>query len=186
MKILLLGDRSFSRAVHESIANQGHQVITRHTRYLNEEVDLIVAAHYQSLVPRSLRDSARHGAIGYHPSLLPRHRGRDALRWTIRMGDPVAGGTVYWLDDGIDTGPILLQKHVLVRPDDDASSLWRRELFPIGVLLLTEAVNLVARGAYIKTPQDEACATYEPPWVEAEGKQDSPPRGGGRRLLWGP
>lgn len=61
--------------------------------------ELIVAAHSHSFISREARRRARFGAIGYHPSLLPRHRGRDAVRWTIHMRDQVAGGTVYWMND---------------------------------------------------------------------------------------
>ena len=71
--------------------------------------DVIVAAHSHDFIGRATRLRARIGAIGYHPSLLPRHRGRDAIRWTIRLRDPVAGGTVYWLSDNVDAGDIAAQ-----------------------------------------------------------------------------
>src|SRR6185437_1356533 len=79
-------------------------------------VDLIVCAHSHDFIGKATRHKARIGAIGYHPSLLPRHRGRAAVEWTIRMGDPIAGGTVYWLDDRIDAGPIAAQDWCWVRP----------------------------------------------------------------------
>ena len=88
-------------------------------------VDLIVCAHSHDFIGRKTRLKTRLGAIGYHPSLLPRHRGRDAVRWTVHMGDPVAGGSIYWLTDSVDAGPIAAQEHVLVAPGETPERLWR-------------------------------------------------------------
>lgn len=125
-------------------------------------VDLIVCAHSHDFVGRKTRLRAKHGAIGYHPSLLPLHRGRDAVRWTVRMGDRVAGGSVYWLSDKVDGGPVAAQEWCFVRPGDTASELWRRDLFPIGVMLLRRVVADVAAGHVVAVPQDERLATWEP------------------------
>lgn len=124
--------------------------------------ELIVAAHAHCFISRIARARARLGAIGYHPSLLPRHRGRDAVRWTIHMRDQVAGGTVYWMTDRADGGPIAAQAWCHVRPGDTADSLWRRELGPIGLQLLGTVIDAVAIGELIRTPQDESLATWEP------------------------
>lgn len=124
--------------------------------------DLIVAAHSHDVIGRKTRRAAAHGAIGYHPSLLPLHRGRDAVKWTIRDGDRVAGGSVYWLTDVIDGGPIAAQDWCFVRPGDDASSLWRRELFPMGVRLLLSVVTDVINGSAKRVLQDHRLATWEP------------------------
>lgn len=126
-------------------------------------IDLVVAAHAHVFIPAAVRDAARHGAVGYHPSLLPRHRGRDAVWWTILMGDPIAGGTVYQLDDGMDTGPVLARDWCFVRPGDTAALLWRRDLAPLGLRLLRLVVASIALGTAVAIPQDEALATAEPP-----------------------
>lgn len=131
---------------------------------LPDDVDLIVAAHSHAFIGRPTRLRARLGAIGYHPSLLPLHRGRDAIRWAIHMGDRVTGGTVYWLTDNVDAGPIAAQDYALIRPDDDAGELWRRELFPLGLRLLDKVLRDLAVGTIVKVPQDEALATWEPSW----------------------
>lgn len=128
------------------------------------ECDLIVLAHAHVFVPADVRERARSGAIGYHPSLLPLHRGRDSIRWAVHMGERVTGGTVYWIDDGVDTGPVAAQRHVLVRPDDTASSLWRRELFPLGLELVRDVLSQIEAGAAPRQPQDETLATWEPSW----------------------
>lgn len=130
--------------------------------WVPEGVDLIVAAHAHAYITSGTRARARLGAIGYHPSLLPRHRGRDAVRWTIHMRDAIAGGTVYWMDDGADTGPIAAQDWCFVRPDDAPTSLWRRELGPMGLRLLRRVVLAVRAGQVDRVAQDETVATWEP------------------------
>lgn len=124
--------------------------------------DLIVAAHAHAYIDAGARSAARLGALGYHPSLLPRHRGRDAVRWTIHMGDPVAGGTLYWMDDGADTGPVARQEWCHVLPGETPAGLWRRALGPMGVRLLEAVLGDLDRGVVTASPQDERCATWEP------------------------
>lgn len=126
-------------------------------------VDLIVCAHSHDFIGEKTRLRAPLGAIGYHPSLLPVHRGRDAVRWAIRDGDRITGGSVYRLNNRMDGGPILARDWCFVRPDDTAESLWRRDLCPMGVRLLAETVSRLSEHGYIEgTPQDEELATFEP------------------------
>lgn len=80
------------------------------------------------------------------------------------MRDPIAGGTVYWLTQSVDGGPIARQDWCHVRPDDDASALWRRELFPMGVRLLDAVLDDLDRRVIIEVLQDESVATWEPSW----------------------
>lgn len=125
-------------------------------------VDLIVTAHSHDFVRLPTRNKTTHGAIGYHPSLLPIHRGKDAIIWTIQMGDKVTGGSVYWLDEVMDGGPIAAQEHVFVLPGDTPELLWKRDLAPLGIRLLDEVCNDIAQGKIIKKVQDESIATSEP------------------------
>lgn len=126
-------------------------------------VDLIVAAHSHDFIGQATRLRAKWGGIGYHPSLLPLHRGRDAVRWAIRMGDRVTGGSVYRLSNRMDGGDVLAQRHVFIRPGDTAEELWRRDLAPLGVELLAQTVAAYAEGGYVHgAAQDEALATWEP------------------------
>ncbi|QOV90921.1 formyltransferase family protein [Humisphaera borealis] len=124
--------------------------------------DLIVAAHCHAFISGPVRERSRLGAIGYHPSLLPLHRGRDAIAWALRFRERVTGGTVYWMDDGADTGPIAAQRHVLIQPDDCPAGLWRRALMPLGLLLFSEVLDELAAGRIVRVPQDERLATWEP------------------------
>lgn len=125
--------------------------------------DMAVAAYCQKYIPAGVRARCGLGVLAYHPSLLPRHRGRDAVRWSIAMRDPVAGGSVYWMDDGADTGPIEAQDWCHVLPGEDAAALWRRVLAPMGVRLLVQAVARLTKGEKpLARPQDEHAATWEP------------------------
>ncbi len=125
--------------------------------------DMAVAAYCQKYIPADVRARCGLGVLAYHPSLLPRHRGRDAVRWTIAMREPVAGGSVYWMDEGADTGPIEAQDWCHVLPGEDAAALWRRALAPMGVRLLVQAVSRLAGGKKpLAVPQDERAATWEP------------------------
>jgi len=125
-------------------------------------VDLIVCAHSHDFVGQRTRLKARLGAIGYHPSLLPLHRGRDAVRWAIKMGDRITGGSVYWLTDNVDAGPVAAQTWCFIRPDDTPEELWRRDLFPIGLKLMEKTLSDLLRGVIVAVPQDNALATWEP------------------------
>lgn len=127
-----------------------------------DNVDLIVTAHSHDFVRLPVRNKTTHGAIGYHPSLLPIHRGKDAIIWTIQMGDKVTGGSVYWLDEVMDGGPIAAQEHVFVKPGDTPELLWKRDLAPLGIRLLGEVCDDIAQGKIIKKVQDESIATSEP------------------------
>lgn len=125
--------------------------------------DIAVAAYCQRYIPTAVRARCGLGVLAYHPSLLPRHRGRDAVRWTVAMREPIAGGSVYWMDDGVDTGPLESQDWCHVLPGEDAATLWRRALAPMGVHLLVQAVLRLAGGNKPRAvPQDERAATWEP------------------------
>jgi len=123
-------------------------------------IDVIVAAHTHQFIDSRTRGQANFGAIGYHPSLLPLYRGRDAIACALRAHERVTGGTVYWLSDRMDGGDIAAQEHVFVRPADTATMLWRRDLAPLGVRLLIRVCAEVEHGQQHRTPQDETLATW--------------------------
>lgn len=125
-------------------------------------VDLIIAAHSHDFIGRKTRLRARFGAIGYHPSLLPLHRGRDAVKWAIKLRERVTGGTVFWLNDTVDGGPVAAQDWCFIRPDDTPDELWRRELQPMGLRLVERTLKYIAAGVLVQIPQDPALATWEP------------------------
>jgi methionyl-tRNA formyltransferase len=140
-------------------------------RHIPHDVDVIICAHAHAFVSAGAREAAKHGALGYHPSLLPRHRGRDAVKWTIHMRDAIAGGTAYWMNDGADTGNIAAQDWCHVLPTDDARTLWRRDLAPMGVRLIGEVLSDLDGGVVLSVPQLDSVATYEPPFTKSKLSQ---------------
>jgi methionyl-tRNA formyltransferase len=125
--------------------------------------DLIVTAHSHARISKEALAAARLGGIGYHPSLLPRHRGIAAVEWTIREGDSIAGGTVYHLADRMDAGAIAAQEWCFVKKGETARELWERALAPLGQKLLAQVIDDAKRtGTLPATPQDEQFATAAP------------------------
>ena len=106
-----------------------------------------MTAHSHARVGEDALAAAKLGGIGYHPSLLPRHRGMAAVEWTIKEGDPIAGGTVYHLADRMDAGAIAAQEWCFVKKGETARELWERALAPLGQKLLGEVIE------YAKDPQ---------------------------------
>ena len=130
--------------------------------------DLGVMAFVTDIVPESILNRPRMGTIQYHPSLLPKHRGRSAINWAIINGDKKTGITILWPDAGIDTGPILLQKEADISPTDTVGSLYYDKLSPLGVEAIMESIDLIHKGRAPRIPQDESQATYERPCREKD------------------
>ena len=134
------------------------------------KVDLGIMAYVLSFVPQTICEIPKHGTIQYHPSLLPLHRGPSSINWPIIKGYTKTGLTIFRPNDGLDEGPIVLQKEVEIGPDDTLGSLYFDKLFPLGVRAMLEAADLVVAGKAKAVTQDESKATYEG-WVrEAESR----------------
>jgi methionyl-tRNA formyltransferase len=131
--------------------------------YKNLNPDLTVMAFVTTITPARFFNVPSHGTICYHPSLLPRHRGASGINWAVIMGDSKTGLSIFWPDEGIDTGPILLQKEIAIGPNDTTGSLYFNHLFPMGVDAILESIDLIKAGNAPRIIQDEARATYEPP-----------------------
>lgn len=128
-----------------------------------DRTDLIITAHSHARISKEALAAARLGGIGYHPSLLPRHRGIAAVEWTIREKDPIAGGTVYHLADRMDAGAIAAQDWCFVKKDETARQLWERALAPMGQKLLGEVIDYAKiHDVLPATSQDEQFATKAP------------------------
>lgn len=191
MNIFICGQKSFGKAVLKSLYESGHNIVgvapPPQEKYYDkmqiyalklgvpiisdcdklismdipDNTDLVIAAHSHWYISDKIVAKTKYGAIGFHPSLLPRHRGQDAVRWAVAMGDMVTGATVYWLNQVVDGGDILLQKHIFIDRNQDYHELWKR-IFPIGVEMLLEAVGMIEKGIAPKIKQDESYATWEP------------------------
>ena len=125
--------------------------------------DLIITAHSHARVSKEALAASRLGGIGYHPSLLPRHRGKAAVEWTIKEGDRIAGGTIYHLADRMDAGAIAAQDWCFVKKGETARDLWERALAPLGLKLLAEVIDYIKVHKTLPAkPQDEQFATAAP------------------------
>ncbi len=125
------------------------------------KVDLLVMAYVTDIVPLEIINNPSKGTIQYHPSLLPIHRGPSSINWAIINGDKKTGITIFWPDEGLDTGPILLQEEVEISDNDTTGSLYFNKLFPIGVNSIINSIKLVLKNEAPKIKQNENNATYE-------------------------
>lgn len=123
--------------------------------------DLCIMAYVTLFVPQPVLDAPTHGTIQYHPSLLPLHRGPSAISWPIAMGRTHTGLSIFWPDEGLDEGPILLQKECDIGPDETLGDVYFKKLFPMGVDAMIEGLDLVRAGRAPKVSQDHSKATYE-------------------------
>ena len=123
--------------------------------------DLMALAYVTIFVPQAARDVPTHGSICFHPSLLPRHRGPSSINWPIIQGATRTGLTIFYPDDGLDEGDILLQKEVEIGPDDTLGTVYFEKIFQLGVEAMLEAVDLIRDGKAPRLKQDESQATYE-------------------------
>jgi methionyl-tRNA formyltransferase len=130
------------------------------------KADLGVLAFVTDIIPPRVFNAPRLGSICYHPSILPRYRGSSAINWAVINGEAQTGLTIFWVDQGIDTGDILLQKTVEVGPAETTGEVYFNKLYPQGVAAVLEAVDLVAKGQAPRIPQDHSKATYDPPCDE--------------------
>ena len=128
--------------------------------------DLVILAFVTDIVPGRVLALPRLGSICYHPSLLPKHRGASAINWAVIDGDTKSGLTIFWVDEGIDTGDILLQKEIAIGPDETTGAVYFNKLLPLGIEAVVAAVDLIAAGKAPRIPQDHSQATYEPPCDE--------------------
>ena len=123
--------------------------------------DLCMMAYVIIFVPEEAREIPTHGSLCFHPSLLPLHRGPSSINWPIIGGATKTGLTIFYPDDGLDEGDILLQKEVDIGPDDTLGTVYFQKIFPLGVAAVLEAIDLIRDGKAPRIPQDDSKATYE-------------------------
>src|SRR5580700_10088046 len=179
MRIAIIGQQDFGKAVLEAFINRGDTVagvfcapekagakpdplrvaaeqariaVQQRPSLKTEEAsaalraldaDLGIMAYVLQFVPQQFAGIPRHGMIQYHPSLLPRYRGPSSINWPIIRGDTRTGLTIFRPTDGLDEGPVILQREVPIAPDDTLGSVYFDRLFPMGVAALVEAADLV-------------------------------------------
>src|SRR5437773_7658319 len=126
---------------------------------LNAELGIM--AFVLQFAPQDFVNIPRHGTIQYHPSLLPKYRGPSSINSPIIRGDPKTGLSIFRPTDGLDEGPVILQKETPISADDTLGSVYFDRLFPMGVKAMLEAADLVVAGKHRETVQDEGQASYE-------------------------
>jgi methionyl-tRNA formyltransferase len=123
--------------------------------------DLGIMAFVLQFAPQDFVTIPKHGTIQYHPSLLPKYRGPSSINWPIIRGDSKTGLTIFRPTDGLDEGPVILQKETPIAPDDTLGTVYFDRLFPMGVEAMLEAADLVVNNKHQEVVQDESKATYE-------------------------
>jgi methionyl-tRNA formyltransferase len=208
MRIAMIGQQAFGKAVLDAFLAKGHAVagvfvppeapgarpdplkaaalerglpVHSFKSYSSDEArdtmrgldaDIGVMAFVTQFVPQTICTIPKHGTIQFHPSLLPLHRGPSSINWAIMQGRTRTGLTIFRPSDGLDEGPVLLQKEVAIGPDDTLGTVYFDHIFPMGVAALIEAAEAVLAGNARETVQDESQATYEG-WVrDAESRID--------------
>ncbi len=125
------------------------------------DADICMMAYVLLFVPQEVRDAPRYGTFQYHPSLCPWHRGPSSINWPIAMGKTRTGLTIFWPDDGLDEGPIMLQKTCEIGPDETLGDVYFGKLFPMGVDAMIEGLELVKAGIFLKHDQRLDDGSYE-------------------------
>ncbi len=130
--------------------------------YRDLDAELNVLAFVTVILPPEIVDAPARGSLCFHPSLLPRFRGGNAIAWQIILGEEESGVTVFRPDVGVDTGPIVVQRGgVRIQPSHTAATLYYQELYPLGVDAMVEAVAAVDAGTARFEPQDESRASFQ-------------------------
>jgi len=197
MRIALIGQQAFGKAVLEALLERGEDVIAVYCApdkegarpdplkeaalerklpllqpasfkepevwkaFADMKPDLGVMAFVTLFVPEDFLAIPTKGTIQYHPSLLPRNRGPSSINWPIIQGADKTGLSIFWPDNGLDTGPILLQKEVEIGEDDTIGTVYFDKLFQLGVEALVESIDLVRAGNAPRIDQDDSRSTYE-------------------------
>ena len=206
MKIAIIGQQDFGKAVLEAFLARGNQVagvfcapekpgakadmlktaaqekgvqVFQFASLKSDEaknalkalnVELGVMAYVLQFAPQDFVNIPQRGTIQYHPSLLPKYRGPSSINWPIARGDTKTGLTIFRPTDGLDEGPLILQKETAIGPDDTLGTVYFDRLFPMGVAATLEAAELVVAGKHREIVQDESRATYEGWFRRAEAK----------------
>jgi methionyl-tRNA formyltransferase len=206
MKIAIVGQQDFGKAVLEAFLARGDQVagvfcapekpgakadvlktaaqekgvqVFQFASLKSEEAkaalkkldaELAIMAFVLQFAPQDFVSIPKRGTIQYHPSLLPKYRGPSSINWPIIRGESKTGLTIFRPTDGLDEGPVLLQKDTAISPDDTLGTVYFDRLFPMGVQAMLEAADLVLKNKHHEVVQDESQATYEGWCRKAEAK----------------
>ena len=172
---------AFSAVKEEALLNRTREIVLFQPERVREETfqenlrdlhpDLFVVAAYGQILPKSLLEIPRYGAVNVHASLLPKYRGAAPIAWAILKGERVTGVTIMRMDEGMDTGDILSQKEIPLEDGETAETL-HDKLASLGAPLLLETVSRMKRGEVTPIRQDSSQVTYAPPLKKEDGRID--------------
>lgn len=156
------GERDLRLLRHRRFRRKGAAIAELVEEHRELGADLNVLAFVTAILPPEIVDAPPHGSLCFHPSLLPRFRGGAALAWQVICGERESGVTIFRPDEGVDTGPIVVQRGgVVIEPSHTAGTLYFEHLYVLGVEAMAEAVAAVAAGTARYRPQDESKATFQ-------------------------
>ncbi len=121
--------------------------------------DYIFVIGWSQICGAEFRATARRGVVGYHPAPLPRLRGRAVIPWTILLDEPITASSLFLIDEGVDSGPLLAQRYFHLTPDETAATLYAKHMAHLEAML-PHVLDDLARNQARLTVQDERCATY--------------------------
>lgn len=133
--------------------------------------DYVFVIGWSQICKPEFRQAAGGRVIGYHPAPLPRLRGRAVIPWTILLDEKITASTLFWIDDGVDTGPILAQQFFHIAPDETAASLYARHMETLGEIL-SASLPLLERENAPMIVQDDRFATWAARRTPADGLID--------------
>jgi len=136
------------------------------------DADVCIMAYVLLFVPQPVLDAPRLGSFQYHPSLLPLHRGPSSINWPIAMGSTRTGLSIFWPNEGLDEGPILMQKECEIGPDETLGDIYFNKLYPMGVDAMIESLDLVKAGAAPRQVQNLDEGSYESWFGKAQAEID--------------
>lgn len=146
-----------------------HKYIS-HIRNLN--IDLIVVCGYKYIIPKEIFDIPEFRTINIHSSYLPAYRGQHVVNWAIINGEKETGVTIHYIDEGIDTGDIIVQKKVPILYENNAKTI-HDKIYDVACKLIIDVMDSIASGKQIKSKkQDNSKASYYRPRVPEDGKID--------------
>jgi methionyl-tRNA formyltransferase len=134
--------------------------------------DVCIMAYVLLFIPQPILDAPRLGSFQYHPSLLPLHRGPSSINWPIAMGSTRTGLSIFWPNEGLDEGPILMQKECEIGPDETLGDIYFNKLYPMGVDAMIESLDLVKAGTAPKQVQNLDEGSYESWFGKAQAEID--------------
>jgi methionyl-tRNA formyltransferase len=158
----LAEERGWRLFRYKRFRNKGVAIAEIVSEYLELNVDLNVLPFTTAIIPSEITDAPAHGSLCFHPSLLPAYRGGAALAWQIMLGAVESGVSVFRVTDGVDAGPLVVQRGgVAIEPGDTMGTLYFDKLYPLGVTALVDAVAAVADGTAVYREQSEEGASEQ-------------------------